>query len=99
MYKITRSIFIVTVWIGCSIPLTSLADRVQGTVNPKDVGTFEVLDKEGKTIKTVNVNNNGEFTVYLHPGRYKVSSKSGIATIRSEAMPMRNQRIIFEEEK
>ena len=98
MYKITRSIFIVTVWIGCSIPLTSLADRVQGTVNPKDVGTFEVLDKEGKTIKTVNVNSNGEFTVYLRPGLYKISSKGGEATIRSEAVPMRNQRINFKKE-
>lgn len=97
MYKITRSIFVIFAWIGCSIPLTAYADRIEGTVSPVPQDkTFDVLDAQGKSIKTVSVNGKGEFTVYLRPGLYRAVFTSGEeATIRSEAMPMRNQRITF----
>ena len=97
MYKVTHPILMFSVCISCSIPLTSLADRIEGIVSPiPPAKTFEVLDKNGDHIKLVDVNDRGEFTVYLPPGLYQIKSDSGKATIRSEKMPMRNQRITFE---
>ena len=96
MRNINRYIIYVCVWIGCLIPLTTRADRVEGVVSPiPSTQIFVVLNKDGETYKTVKVNDKGEFTVYLPPGLYRVKSTDGKSTLRSEAMPMRNQQITF----
>lgn len=96
MYKIGRSIFMIIACISCSISLPVHADRIEGKVSPIPQGnTFEIVDAEGSHIRTVSVNSKGEFTVYLRPGLYRAVSNERSATIRSEEMPMRNQRIIF----
>lgn len=96
MQEIARSFSLILACVGSLIPLSVRADRVEGTVTPiPQDKAFTVHDAQGDPMKTVSVNERGEFTVYLRPGLYRAVSKTGEGTIRSEAMPMYNQRITF----
>ena len=92
--KAFHFILLIAVSVGSLSPLATFADRVEGVVSPT-VKSFDVFNDKGEKIKTVNVTEAGEFTVYLKPGVYQVRSSQGEAIIRSEAKPMRNQRITF----
>lgn len=96
MLNNSRSFSIVFACVGSLVSFSVYADRVEGTVEPiPEDNLFTVQDAQGKPIKIVNVNERGEYTVYLRPGLYRVVSLSGSATIRSEAIPLYNQQITF----